>query len=73
MLSFFQNYLHNLNHVFSHTRTLFVIYYHLNFTLVSYNVGEIVEIKVKSDSSLYRIDIYRVGYYGGKGARKVDR
>ena len=27
--------------------------------------------KVKTDSTNYRIDIYRLGYYGGAGARKA--
>ncbi len=34
--------------------------------------GETVEFKVDTDSDDYRIDIYRMGYYGGMGARRVD-
>ena len=34
--------------------------------------GETVEFKVDTDSRDYRIDIYRMGYYGGMGARRVD-
>lgn len=26
-----------------------------------------VEFRVKTDSTDYRVDIYRIGYYGGKG------
>jgi hypothetical protein len=40
---------------------------------VSYNVGETVEMKVLTDAASYRVDIYRVGYYGGHGARLVDK
>ncbi len=34
--------------------------------------GETIEFKVDTDSDDYRIDIYRMGYYGGMGARRVD-
>ena len=34
--------------------------------------GETIHFKIKTDSSDYRIDIYRMGYYGGLGARLVD-
>lgn len=37
----------------------------------SVNVGETVRFKVKTDATDYRIDVYRLGYYGGLGARKV--
>ena len=33
--------------------------------------GEDVSFKIKTDAVDYRIDIYRMGYYGGNGARKV--
>jgi hypothetical protein len=36
-------------------------------TDISVNKGETVSFKVKTDSSNYRIDIYRLGYYGGAG------
>ena len=39
-------------------------------TDISVNRGSTVSFKVDSASS-YRIDIYRMGYYGGMGARKV--
>jgi len=39
-------------------------------TDISVNVGETVSFKVRTDSPKYRIDIYRLGYYGGTGARK---
>ena len=37
----------------------------------SVNHGETVSFKIKTDAAAYRIDIYRLGYYGGLGARKV--
>ncbi|MFH5947281.1 DUF4082 domain-containing protein, partial [Roseomonas xinghualingensis] len=40
-------------------------------TDISFNVGETVTFKINTTSSNYRIDIYRLGYYGGMGARKV--
>jgi hypothetical protein len=40
-------------------------------TDISVNVGETISFKVESASPAYRIDIYRLGYYGGMGARQV--
>src|SRR6185437_14775885 len=40
-------------------------------TDVSVNHGETIDFKIKTDSSSYRIDVYRLGYYGGMGARLV--
>ncbi|MCP6759285.1 MAG: DUF4082 domain-containing protein [Fischerella sp. CENA71] len=42
-------------------------------TDISYNRGETVNFKIKTSSNAtnYRLDIYRMGYYGGNGARKV--
>ncbi len=37
----------------------------------SVNLGETVEFKVNTDATNYRIDIYRLGYYNGDGARLV--
>lgn len=37
----------------------------------SVNRGETVRFKVATDSSRYRIDVYRIGWYGGAGARLV--
>lgn len=37
----------------------------------SVNIGERVDFKVDTDASDYRIDVYRMGYYNGLGARKV--
>lgn len=37
----------------------------------SLNRGEQVDFKISTDSRNYRIDIYRLGYYGGNGARLV--
>ncbi|MCB0018746.1 MAG: hypothetical protein KDE09_13225, partial [Anaerolineales bacterium] len=34
-------------------------------TDISINLGETVAFKIKTDSDNYRIDIYRLGYYGG--------
>jgi hypothetical protein len=39
---------------------------------ISYNLGATVNFKIKSTAAQYRLDIYRMGYYGGQGARKVD-
>ena len=39
---------------------------------ISINCGETIFFKIKTDSTDYRIDIYRMGYYGGMGARLVD-
>jgi VCBS repeat-containing protein len=40
-------------------------------TDISVNVGNRVDFKINTDSSNYRIEIYRLGYYGGDGARLV--
>ncbi|MBI4492659.1 MAG: DUF4082 domain-containing protein [Chloroflexi bacterium] len=40
-------------------------------TDISVNKGETVFFKVKTTAAAYRADIYRMGYYGGMGARKV--
>jgi methionine-rich copper-binding protein CopC len=40
-------------------------------TDISANRGQSVSFKVKTDASDYRIDIYRLGYYNGLGARKI--
>ena len=40
-------------------------------TQISSNIGQTVDFKIATDSTNYRIDIYRLGYYGGDGARKV--
>jgi hypothetical protein len=40
-------------------------------TTISVNQGETVSFKVKTDATDYRLDIYRLGYYQGNGARKV--
>ena len=37
----------------------------------SVNHGETVSFKIKTDAAAYHIDIFRLGYYGGLGARKV--
>jgi hypothetical protein len=42
--------------------------YAAQFTI---NHGQQVDFKIDTDSTNYRIDIYRIGYYGGDGARKV--
>ncbi|MGE3704401.1 MAG: N,N-dimethylformamidase beta subunit family domain-containing protein [Vicinamibacterales bacterium] len=38
-------------------------------TDISYNLGQTAEFKILTPSSKYRIDVYRMGYYGGLGAR----
>ncbi|MCC6420721.1 MAG: hypothetical protein IT429_20980, partial [Gemmataceae bacterium] len=40
-------------------------------TDVSVNVGQTVSFKIKTHSPRYRVDLYRTGWYGGKGARLV--
>ena len=40
-------------------------------TDISVDQGQTIQFKVDTNSSNYRIDIYRLGYYGGMGARKV--
>jgi len=40
-------------------------------TDISVNKGQTVSFKVKTDSTIYAIDIYRLGYYDGAGARLV--
>ena len=40
-------------------------------TDMSVNLGERVAFKIKTDSPAYRLDIYRMGWYDGMGARKV--
>jgi len=34
--------------------------------------GEAITFKIDTNSDAYRIDIYRMGYYGGMGARRID-
>jgi hypothetical protein len=41
-------------------------------TAQSVNVGGTIDFKIKSDTSAYHIDIYRLGYYGGLGARLIQ-
>ncbi|MGC1850804.1 MAG: N,N-dimethylformamidase beta subunit family domain-containing protein, partial [Solirubrobacterales bacterium] len=40
-------------------------------TDISVDQGQTARFKIKTVSTKYRIDIYRMGYYGGSGARKV--
>ena len=40
-------------------------------TDISVDQGQTVQFKIDSVTSLYRLDIYRMGYYGGTGARRV--
>lgn len=40
-------------------------------TDISVDLGETVFFKVDTNAPDYRLDIYRLGYYGGQGARKV--
>ncbi|MBZ6077194.1 DUF4082 domain-containing protein [Microvirga sp. WGZ8] len=40
-------------------------------TNISVNHGSTIDFKIATDSTNYRIDIYRLGYYDGAGARKV--
>jgi hypothetical protein len=40
-------------------------------TQMSVNLGETESFKVKTPARSYRLDIYRMGYYAGNGARKI--
>ena len=40
-------------------------------TQMSVNVGGSIDFKVNTNANAYTIDIYRLGYYQGNGARKV--
>ncbi|NPD03676.1 DUF4082 domain-containing protein [Nocardioides sp. zg-1308] len=40
-------------------------------TDISVNVGQRIDFKIDTSASAYTIDIYRMGYYGGLGARKI--
>ncbi|MEC4749602.1 N,N-dimethylformamidase beta subunit family domain-containing protein [Methylomicrobium sp. Wu6] len=40
-------------------------------TDISVNRGNTVSFKIKTDATAYRLDIYRMGFYGGLGARKI--
>ncbi|OLR91182.1 hypothetical protein BJP25_29965 [Actinokineospora bangkokensis] len=42
-------------------------------TDISTNVGGTVDFKVKTDASSYSVTIYRLGWYGGLGARQVGQ
>ena len=37
----------------------------------SVNIGNSINFKISSPATSYAIDIYRMGYYGGDGARKI--
>src|SRR6476661_6625971 len=40
-------------------------------TRMSVDRGQSIDFKVDTDAGAYRLDIYRMGYYGGMGAREV--
>ena len=40
-------------------------------TDISVDQGQTVHFKIDTPATDYRLDIYRMGYYGGDGARKV--
>ena len=40
-------------------------------TSMSVNKGDSISFKIKSETANYHIDILRLGYYGGNGARKI--
>ncbi len=40
-------------------------------TDISVDQGQTVQFKINTDSTAYHLDIYRMGYYGGDGARRV--
>jgi WD40 repeat protein len=41
-------------------------------TEISVDRGETVDFKIDTTAADYRLDIYRIGYYGGLGARFID-
>lgn len=41
-------------------------------TDISVNRGQTVSFKIDTDATHYRLDIYRMGYYDGDGARKIS-
>lgn len=41
-------------------------------TDISYNAGDVAEFKIDTPSTDYRIDIFRLGYYQGLGARWIE-
>lgn len=41
-------------------------------TQMSVDHGQTIDFKVNTAASAYRLDIYRMGYYNGLGAREVD-
>ncbi|MCU1306235.1 MAG: hypothetical protein JWN45_930 [Acidobacteriaceae bacterium] len=40
-------------------------------TDISVNVGQVINFKIDTDANAYTIEIYRMGYYGGNGARLI--
>src|SRR5207344_656482 len=40
-------------------------------TQISVNRGTSISFKVDTSATAYKFDIYRMGYYGGMGARKI--
>jgi hypothetical protein len=40
-------------------------------TDISLNQGQNIFFKIKTNAKAYAIEIYRIGYYGGNGARKI--
>ncbi len=40
-------------------------------TDISVNVGQRIDFKIKTNAAAYTIEIYRLGWYGGAGARKI--
>ncbi len=41
-------------------------------TDISFNQGQTVSFKIKTDATNYKLDIYRMGYYSGMGARLIS-
>jgi hypothetical protein len=40
-------------------------------TDISVNAGQTISFKIQTNATRYHFDIYRLGYYGGNGARRV--
>ena len=41
-------------------------------TDISVNRGQTINFKINTDATNYQIDLYRLGYYGGNGARYIS-
>ena len=42
-------------------------------TTISVNKGQTISFKIKTDANNYKVEIYRLGYYNGNGARLIGQ